>query len=123
MLAKPTEREVMPQFREVTYINQPLPLSFSCDEDAVKFLNGLTGWRLKFYRQCAKLVLTDTSRFRNPKKSHRGAEIHLWEKAAPEGGNLTQLIARLDEEDRPWLTARREWTRVSVEAEGCVTDM
>ncbi|KAL8716587.1 MAG: hypothetical protein Q9225_006097 [Loekoesia sp. 1 TL-2023] len=108
MLARPTEREVVPQFREVTYMNRPLPLSFSCDEDAVKFLNGLTGWRLKFYRQSAKLVLTDTSRFRNPKKSHKGAEMYLWEKAAPEGGNLTQLTARLDEEDRPWLTARLE---------------
>ncbi|KAL8830148.1 MAG: hypothetical protein Q9170_005869 [Blastenia crenularia] len=93
MLAKPKEREAMSQFREVTYLYQPLQLSFSCDEDAVKFLSGLTGWRLKFYRQCTKLVLTDTSRFRNPKKSYKSAEIHLWEKAATEGGNLTQLIA------------------------------
>lgn len=105
MLAKPKEREGEPQFKEVTYLSQSLTLSFSCDEDAVKFLSGLTGWRLKFYRQCAKLVLTDTSRFRSSKKSYKNAEIHLWEKAAPEG-TLTQLIARLNEEDKPWLTGR-----------------
>ncbi|KAL8935897.1 MAG: hypothetical protein Q9211_004456 [Gyalolechia sp. 1 TL-2023] len=104
MLAKPKEREIVPQFREVTCLNQPLQLTFSCDDDAVKFLHGLTGWRLKFCRQCTKLVLTDTSRFRNPKKTYKNAEIHLWEKAAPEGGNLTQLIARLNDEDKPWLS-------------------
>lgn len=114
MLAKPKEREVVPQFREVICVDQPLQLTFSCDEDAVKFLNGLTGWRLKFYRQCAKLVLTDTSRFRNPKKTYKNAEIHLWEKAAPEGGNLTQLIARLNEEDKPWLTGRCRSNRPSI---------
>lgn len=106
MLAKPKEREVLPQFKEVTYMTQSLSLSFSCDEDSVKFLSGLTGWRLKFYRQCAKLVLADTSRFRNSKKSYKNTEIHLWEKAAPEGRPLTQLIARLNEEDKPWLTGR-----------------
>ncbi|KAL9594835.1 MAG: hypothetical protein Q9219_006799 [cf. Caloplaca sp. 3 TL-2023] len=110
MLSKPKESEVTPLFREVTDVYQPLPLSFSCDEDAVKFLNGLTGWRLKFYRQCAKLVLTDTGRLVNPKKTYKGAEITLWEKAASEGGNLTQLVARLKEEDKPWLTARLEIT-------------
>ncbi|KAI4245369.1 MAG: hypothetical protein LQ352_006574 [Teloschistes flavicans] len=112
MLARPKEREVMPQFREVTWLQQPLPITFSCDEDAVHFLSGLTGWRLKFYRQCAKLVLTDTSQFRKPKKTHKGAEVQLWEKAAPEGGLWTQLVVRSAEGDNPWLTAR------SVEASG-----
>ncbi|KAL8934869.1 MAG: hypothetical protein Q9216_005691 [Gyalolechia sp. 2 TL-2023] len=106
MLARPKEREVLPQFREVTCLSQPFELTFSCDEDAVKFLSGLTGWRLKFYRQCARLVMTDTSRFGNPQKTYKNAEIQLWEKAGPEGGNLTQLIARLNEEDKPWLTGR-----------------
>lgn len=107
MLSRPKERdETAPEFREVTWTKRTLPMAFSCDEDAVKFLSGLTGWKLKFYRQCAKLVLTDTSRVRKPKTTYKGAEIHLWEKAAPEGGQWTQLIARLVECDNPWLTAR-----------------
>ncbi|KAL8691651.1 MAG: hypothetical protein Q9218_003172 [Villophora microphyllina] len=108
MLARPREREIVPQFREVTWLHQPLEMTFSCDEDAVRFLSGLTGWRLKFYRQSAKLVLTDTSQLRKPKKTHKGAEIQLWEKAAPEGGIWTQLVVRSAEGDSPWLTARLE---------------
>ncbi|KAL8736061.1 MAG: hypothetical protein Q9181_002593 [Wetmoreana brouardii] len=106
MLSKPKEREVVPHFREVTWAHQAFNMAFACDEDAVHFLSGLTGWRLKFYRQCAKLVLTDTSQFRKPKKTYKGSEIQLWEKAAPEGGLWTQLVARLAEGDKPWLTAR-----------------
>lgn len=108
MLARPKEQEAAPEFREVTWMKRTLQMTFSCDEDAVKFLHGLSGWRLKFYRQCAKLVLTDTSRIRKPKSTYKGAEVQLWEKAALEGGQWTQLIARLAEEDKPWLTARRK---------------
>ncbi|KAI4185196.1 MAG: hypothetical protein LQ346_005959 [Caloplaca aetnensis] len=107
MLSRPKEKdETAPGFREVTWTKRTLPMAFSCDEDAVNFLGGLTGWKLKFYRQCAKLVLTDTCRFRKPKTTYKGAEIHLWEKAATEGGQWTQLIARLVDGDDPWLTAR-----------------
>ncbi|KAI4287616.1 MAG: hypothetical protein L6R35_003123 [Caloplaca aegaea] len=105
MLAKPKEREVVPVFREVTWMKRTVQMAFSCDEDAVKFLYGLTGWRLKFHRQCAKLILTNTSHFRKPKTTYKCAEIQLWEKTAAEGGQLTQLIARLVEADKPWLTA------------------
>ncbi|KAL8988419.1 MAG: hypothetical protein Q9177_002509 [Variospora cf. flavescens] len=108
MLAKPKEREVVPVFREVTWMKRTVQMAFSCDEDAVKFLYGLTGWRLKFHRQCAKLVLTNTSHFRKPKTTYKCAEIQLWEKTATEGGQLTQLVARLVEADKPWLTAGLE---------------
>ncbi|KAL8804222.1 MAG: hypothetical protein Q9182_002676 [Xanthomendoza sp. 2 TL-2023] len=107
MLSKPKEGDAAPDFREVTWALQPLPLTFSTEYDAVSFMSGLTGWRLKFYRQSAKLVLTDTSHFRKPKKTHKGAEIQLWEKAA-EAGLLTQLIVRLTDGDKPWLSARLE---------------
>ncbi|KAL9591960.1 MAG: hypothetical protein Q9179_007195 [Wetmoreana sp. 5 TL-2023] len=84
MLSKPKESEVVPHFRMVTLAHQAFNMAFACDEDAIHFLSGLTGWRLKFYRQCAKLILTDTSQFRKPKKTHKDTEIQLWEKAAPE---------------------------------------
>ncbi|KAL8968963.1 MAG: hypothetical protein Q9197_004590 [Variospora fuerteventurae] len=108
MLAKPKEREVVPVFREVTWMKRTVQMAFSCDEDAVKFLYGLTGWRLKFHRQCAKLILTNSSHFRKPKTTYKCAEIQLWEKTATEGGQWTQLIARLVEADKPWLTAGLE---------------
>lgn len=108
MLTRPKEREIVPQFREATWLHQSLQLTFSCDNDAVHFLSGLTGWRLQFYRQCAKLVLTDTSQFRKPKKTHKAAEIQLWEKAAPEGRPWTQLVVRSAEAEHPWLTCRRK---------------
>lgn len=106
MLAMPKEQEIVPEFREVTWMRRTLQMTFSCDEDAVNFLHGLTGWRLKFHRQCAKLVAADTSRFRKAKATYKGAEIQLWKKAAPEGGQWTQLVVRLAEEDKPWLTTR-----------------
>ncbi|KAL8770027.1 MAG: hypothetical protein Q9194_005272 [Teloschistes cf. exilis] len=106
MLTRPKEREIVPQFREATWVHQSLQLTFSCDDDAVHFLSGLTGWRLQFYRQCIKLVLTDTSQFRKPKKTHKGADVQLWEKAAPEGRPWTQLVVRSAEADNPWLTCR-----------------
>ncbi|KAL8712594.1 MAG: hypothetical protein Q9220_003125 [cf. Caloplaca sp. 1 TL-2023] len=110
MLAKPREQDALPEFREVTWISRSLQLVFSCDDDAVRFFGGLTGWRLKFYRQCGKLILTDTGHFRKSKKSYKGAEIYLWEKAAPEDGLWTQLVVRLLDGDEPWLTARRKQT-------------
>lgn len=109
MLAKPKEQEIVPEFREVIWTKRTVPMTFSCFEDTVKFLHGLSGWELKFYCQCAKFVLTDTSRIRKPKTTYKGAEVQLWDKAAPEGGQWTQLIARLAEEDNCWLTARREY--------------
>ncbi|KAL9009421.1 MAG: hypothetical protein Q9173_005551 [Seirophora scorigena] len=108
MLARPKEREVVPEFREVTWMKRTVQMTFSCDEDAVKFLHGLTGWRLKFHRQCSRLVVANTSHFRKPKTTYKGAEIQLWEKTAPEGGQWTQLVARLLEAEKPWLTTSLE---------------
>ncbi|KAL8659408.1 MAG: hypothetical protein Q9226_000435 [Calogaya cf. arnoldii] len=108
MLSRPKDSDALPEFREVTWVSQPVQLTFSTDDDAVQFLSDLTGWRLKFYKQCAKLVVTDTSHFHKPKKTYKSAEISLWEKSASEAGSLTQLLVRLPEGDNPWLTARLE---------------
>ncbi|KAI4092076.1 MAG: hypothetical protein LQ344_003731 [Seirophora lacunosa] len=110
MLAMPKEREVVPEFREVTWMKRTVQMAFSCDEDAIKFLHGLTGWRLKFHRQCAKLVVANTSHFRVSKTTYKGAEIQLWGKTATEGGQWTQLVARLLETEKPWLTTSLEIT-------------
>ena len=107
MLSMPKNSDGSPQFREVIRVPRSVQLSFSADDDAVQFLNGLTGWRVKFYKQCAKLVVTDMSHFHKPKKTYKNAEISLWEKSAPEAGSLTQLLVRIPETDKPWLTARR----------------
>ncbi|KAL9039237.1 MAG: hypothetical protein Q9180_002650 [Flavoplaca navasiana] len=108
MLSRPKDSDAPPEFREVTSVFWPVQLTFSTDDDAVQFLSGLTGWRLKFYKQCAKLVATDTSHFHKPKKTYKNAEISLWEKSASEVGSLTQLLVRLPEMDRPWITAMLE---------------
>ncbi|KAL8880835.1 MAG: hypothetical protein Q9198_001832, partial [Flavoplaca austrocitrina] len=108
MLSRPKDSDAPPEFREVTSVFRPIQLTFSTDDDAVQFLSGLTGWRLKFYKQCAKLVATDTSHFHKPKKTYKNAEISLWEKSASEVGSLTQLLVRLAEMDRPWITAMLE---------------
>ncbi|CAL8581885.1 hypothetical protein XPA_007565 [Xanthoria parietina] len=108
MLSRPKDGDAPPEFREVTWVSQPVQLTFSTDDDAVQFLSDLTAWRLKFYKQCAKLVMTDTSHFHKPKKTYKSAEISLWEKSASEAGSLTQLLVRLSEGDKPWLTARLE---------------
>ncbi|KAI4113435.1 MAG: hypothetical protein LQ345_005585 [Seirophora villosa] len=110
MLAMPKEREVVPEFREVTWMKRTVQMTFSCDEDAIKFLHGLTGWRLKFHRQCARLVVANTSHFRISKTTYKGAEIQLWEKTATEGGQWTQLVARLLDTEKPWLTTSLEIT-------------
>ena len=107
MLSRPKDGDAPPEFREVTWVSQPVQLTFSTDDDAVQFLSDLTAWRLKFSKQCAKLVMTDTSHFHKPKKTYKSAEISLWEKSASEAGSLTQLLVRLSEGDKPWLTARR----------------
>ncbi|KAL8674467.1 MAG: hypothetical protein Q9168_001132 [Polycauliona sp. 1 TL-2023] len=104
----PKDTDALPEFREVTRISRPVQLSFSADDDATQFLSGLTGWRLKFYKQCAKLVAADTSRWPNPKKTYKKAEISLWEKSASEAGSVTQLLVRVPEMDKPWVTARLE---------------
>ncbi|KAL8728955.1 MAG: hypothetical protein Q9166_005050 [cf. Caloplaca sp. 2 TL-2023] len=108
MLSRPKDTDPAPELREVDWVARPLQLTFSTDDDAVRFLTDLTGWRLKFYRQCVKIVLTDTSHFRKPKKTHKGAELQLWEKAATEAGLLTQLLVRLVEGDKPWISATLE---------------
>ena len=107
MLSRPKDSDAPPELREVTSVFQPVQLTFSTDDDAVQFLSGLTGWRLKFYKQCVKLVATDTSHFHKPKKTYKNAEISLWEKSASDFGSLTQLLVRLPEMDRPWITAMR----------------
>ncbi|KAL8859566.1 MAG: hypothetical protein Q9178_003965 [Gyalolechia marmorata] len=107
MLSRPKDSDAPPEFREVTPVSRPMRLTFSTDDDAVHFLSGLTGWHLRFYKQCAKLVLTDQSHIRKSKKSYKNAEILLWQKSASEAGSLTQLVVRVSEGDKPWLTARR----------------
>ncbi|KAL8783513.1 MAG: hypothetical protein Q9213_004559 [Squamulea squamosa] len=108
MLSRPKDTDASPGFREVTWVSRPMQLTFSTDDDAVRFLSALTGWRLKFYKQCAKLVLTDTSHFHKPKKTYKNAEILLWEKSASEAGSITQLLVRLPDADKPWLSSRLE---------------
>lgn len=107
MLSRPKDGDAPAEFREVTPVSRPMRLTFPTDDDAVHFLSGFTGWHLRFYRQCAKLVLTDKSHFRKSKKSYKNAAILLWQKSASEAGSLTQLVVRLSEGDKPWLTARR----------------
>ncbi|KAL9607546.1 MAG: hypothetical protein Q9167_007549 [Letrouitia subvulpina] len=106
MLSRPREQDVRPQFREVTSSLCPMQLLFTCDHDTVKFVERVTGWRLKFYRVAAKLVTTDTThRLSRRKETYKGVGIHLFEKASAEGRPQTQLLVQTSECDKPWLSA------------------
>ena len=104
---KLNDTDKTPEFSAVTEVLKSAHVELGCDHDLVKFMQGLTGWRLKFFRLAEKLVLTDTGHLIwNNKEVYKNVGIQLWEKASEEGRPRTQLAIRLDRQvkDR-WMTA------------------
>ena len=104
---KPNPSDPTPEFSDVVEKFKAARFELGCDHDLNRFMHGLTGWSLKFFRPLAKLHLVETGHLiKNPKEQYKGVHVQLWEKAAEEGQPQIQLAVRLGEEikDR-WITA------------------
>lgn len=97
-----------------------------CDHDLKKFMRGLTGWTLKFFRPLNKLHLVGIGHLlKKPKEQYKDVCVQIWEKAAEEGQPHIQLAVRLGEDIKNrWITAslfqahcRSEHSSMSYNAE------
>ncbi|KAF6225589.1 hypothetical protein HO133_009589 [Letharia lupina] len=104
---KPNASDPTPDFSHVVETFKAARFELGCDHDLKRFMHGLTGWTLKFFRPLSKLLLVETGHLiMNPKEQHKGVCVHLWEKAAEEGQPQIQLAVRLGAEIKdPWITA------------------
>lgn len=104
---QPNASDPTPEFSHVVEKFKAARFELGCDHDLKRFMHGLTGWTLKFFRPLAKLHLVETGHLiKNPKEQYKNVSVQLWEKAAEEGQPQIQLAVRLGEEvkDR-WITA------------------
>ncbi len=104
---KPNASDPTPEFGDVVEAFKAAHLELGCDHDLKRFMYGLTGWTLKFFRPLIKLHLVETGHLiKNPKEQYKGVCVQLWEKAAEEGPPQIQLAVRLEGQvkDR-WITA------------------
>lgn len=105
---QPNASDPAPEFSDVVEKFKAAHFELGCDHDLKRFMHGLTGWTLKFFRPLAKLHLVEPGHLlKNPKEQYKGVHVQLWEKAAEEGQPQTQLAVRLGEKttkDR-WITA------------------
>ena len=104
---KPTASDPTPEFGDMVEAYKTARLELGCDHDLTRFMHGLTGWALKFFRPLFKLHLAETGHLiRNPKEQYKGVCVQLWEKAAEEGQSQIQMAVRLEEETKDrWITA------------------
>lgn len=104
---KPNATDPTPEFSDVVEAFKPARFNFGCDHDLKRFMHGLTGWTLKFFRPLSKVHLVGTGHLiKNPKEQYKGVCVQLWEKAAEEGQPRIQLAVRHGEETKDrWITA------------------
>ena len=104
---KPNASDPTPEFSDVVAEFKAARFELGCDHDLKRFLHGLTGWTIRFYRPLSKLLLVETGHLlKNPKEQYKGVSVQLWEKAAEEGQPRIQLAVRLGEEaSNRWITA------------------
>ena len=104
---KPNVSDPTPEFSDVEVGFRAAHFELGCDHDLKRFMHGLTGWTLKFFRPLSKLQLVEMGHvFRNPKEQYKEVSVQVWEKAAEEGLPWIQLAVRLREEKTdPWITA------------------
>ena len=123
---KPIASDPTPEFSDVIDAFQAAHFDVGCDHDLKRFMHGLTGWTLKFFRPLSKLHLVESGHLiRNPKEQYKGVNVQLWEKAAQEGQAQIQLSIRLGDEAKDrWITAslfevhcRSEHSTMSYNAE------
>ena len=104
---KPNASDPTPEFSDAVDIFQAAHFNVGCDNDLKRFMHGLTGWNLKFFRPLSKLHLVENGHLiRNPKEQYKGVNVQLWEKAAQEGQPQIQFSVRLGDEAKDrWITA------------------
>ena len=104
---KPIASDPTPEFSDVVDAFQAVHFNVGCDHDLKRFMHGLTGWTLKFFRPLSKIHLVESGHLiRNPKEQYKGVNVELWEKAAQEGQPQIQMSVRLGDEAKDrWITA------------------
>ena len=104
---QPNASDPTPGFSDVVEKFKAARFELGCDHDLKRFMHGLTGWTLKFFRPLAKLHLVETGHLiKNRKEQYKNISVQLWEKAAEEGQPQIQLAVRLGEEPKDrWITA------------------
>ena len=104
---RPNAKDPAPEFSHVEQVLKPAHFEFGYDDDLKRFMYGLTGWTLEFFRPLSKLHLVDTGRlFYHQKELYEGVWVQLWEKAADGGQPQVQLTVRLGEViGERWITA------------------
>lgn len=85
---------------------KPARVELGCDHDLIRFMRGLTGWRLKYFRRIVKFVIIEKRSIKNKSKDFCDVDVHLWEKASEEGRSKTQLAVRFEGKViERWITA------------------
>ena len=104
---EPNASDPTPEFSEVIEEFKAAHFDLGCDHDLKRFMHGLTGWTLKFFRPLAKLHLVETGHHViNRKEQYGNVSAQLWEKAAEEGQPQIRLAVRLGQERKDqWITA------------------
>ncbi|KAI9879177.1 MAG: hypothetical protein M1830_009317 [Pleopsidium flavum] len=115
LLSKPDENTPSPQFQNVMRHFRQAQFSFSCDHDTARFLEALSGWKLKFFRRVPKVVVEEKALFLSSKKSYEKADVQLWDKTSDDGPPKVQLAVRCDgEANRRWLTTSLSESALAV---------
>lgn len=107
---QPNASDPSPEFSDVVEKHKAAHFELGCDHDLKRFMHGLTGWTLIFFRPLAKLHLVEPGHLlKNPKEQYRNVHVQLWQKPAEEGQPQIQLAVRLGDEtttkDGCWITA------------------
>ena len=104
---EPIPTDTPPEFNKVTEKLTSARVRLGCIHDLARFMEGLTGWRLKFFQCAPKVVLSDSGHLiKNTKEVFKMVGVQLWEKASETSRSRTQLAIRLDGQMKePWITA------------------
>ena len=106
LLYRPNAKDPAPEFSHVEQALKSAHFEFGCDDDLKRFMYGLTGWTLKFFRPLSKLHLVETGHLINRKEQYKGVLVQLWEKETDGGQPQVQLAVRLGEDIKErWITA------------------
>lgn len=106
LIYRPEPEDPLPKFSDVTEGFKAANVELGCDHDLARFMYSLTGWRLKYFRSVARLVIVEAQMIKDKKETFNKVDIQLWEKASEEGKSKTQLAVRFEGEVKErWMTA------------------
>jgi len=106
LIYKPEPNDPLPEFGGITDRLKSAKVELGCDHDLIRFAYSLTGWRLKYLRPVAKVVIIEVKTFVDKRDTFQKVYMQLWEKDSKEGKPKTQLAVRFEGEVKErWMTA------------------